>query len=125
MVLNVVGSNPTGHPKTGSRKAFCFFCVRSDENRQVRNRRSRLATHQFLSKKFKTLQKKKNFHGFRHNYFLAGREAGRFAGKNMKIKELCMDERPREKMMAKGADSLSNAEPVSYTHLTLPTMAVV
>lgn len=28
----------------------------------------------------------------------------------MKIKELCMDERPREKMMAKGADSLSNAE---------------
>lgn len=86
------------------------FCIRSDENRQVRNRRSRLATHQFLSKKFKTFQKKKNFHGFRHNYFLAGREAGRFAEKNMKIKELCMDERPREKMMAKGADSLSNAE---------------
>lgn len=28
----------------------------------------------------------------------------------MKIKELCMDERPREKMMAKGAESLSNAE---------------
>ena len=28
----------------------------------------------------------------------------------MKIKELCMDERPREKMMQKGADSLSNAE---------------
>lgn len=28
----------------------------------------------------------------------------------MKIKELCMDERPREKMMSKGADSLSNAE---------------
>ncbi len=28
----------------------------------------------------------------------------------MKIKELCMDERPREKMLAKGADSLSNTE---------------
>ncbi len=28
----------------------------------------------------------------------------------MKIKELCMDERPREKMLAKGADALSNAE---------------
>lgn len=28
----------------------------------------------------------------------------------MKIKELCIDERPREKMMAKGAGSLSNAE---------------
>ncbi|MBR5299636.1 MAG: DNA repair protein RadC [Bacteroidales bacterium] len=28
----------------------------------------------------------------------------------MKIKELCMDERPREKMMQKGADSLSNTE---------------
>ncbi len=28
----------------------------------------------------------------------------------MKIKELCMDERPREKMLAKGADILSNAE---------------
>lgn len=28
----------------------------------------------------------------------------------MKIKELCMDERPREKMMSKGAESLSNAE---------------
>ena len=28
----------------------------------------------------------------------------------MKIKELCIDERPREKMMQKGADSLSNAE---------------
>ena len=35
----------------------------------------------------------------------------RFACKKvMKIKELCMDERPREKMMQKGADSLSNAE---------------
>ena len=30
--------------------------------------------------------------------------------KDMKIKELCMDERPREKMMSKGTDSLSNAE---------------
>lgn len=30
--------------------------------------------------------------------------------KEMKIKELCMDERPREKMQEKGADSLSNAE---------------
>ena len=28
----------------------------------------------------------------------------------MKIKDLCMDERPREKMMEKGAGSLSNAE---------------
>ena len=28
----------------------------------------------------------------------------------MKIKDLCMDERPREKMMQKGAESLSNAE---------------
>ncbi len=28
----------------------------------------------------------------------------------MKIKELCMDERPREKMLAKGADALSNAD---------------
>lgn len=28
----------------------------------------------------------------------------------MKIKELCLDERPREKMMAKGAEALSNAE---------------
>ncbi len=28
----------------------------------------------------------------------------------MKIKDLCMDERPREKMLAKGADALSNAE---------------
>ncbi len=28
----------------------------------------------------------------------------------MKIKELCYDERPREKMLAKGADALSNAE---------------
>ncbi len=28
----------------------------------------------------------------------------------MKIKELCLDERPREKMIAKGADVLSNAE---------------
>ncbi len=28
----------------------------------------------------------------------------------MKIKELCMDERPREKMMAKGVDVLSNTE---------------
>ena len=28
----------------------------------------------------------------------------------MKIKELCIDERPREKMISKGADSLSNAE---------------
>ena len=28
----------------------------------------------------------------------------------MKLKELCMDERPREKMMEKGASSLSNAE---------------
>ena len=30
--------------------------------------------------------------------------------KVMKIKDLCMDERPREKMMQKGAESLSNAE---------------
>lgn len=37
-------------------------------------------------------------------------EGDSFAGKNMKIKELCMDERPREKILAKGADSLSNAE---------------
>ncbi len=28
----------------------------------------------------------------------------------MKIKELCMDERPREKMLAKGAEALSNTE---------------
>ena len=28
----------------------------------------------------------------------------------MKIKELCMDERPREKMQEKGAGSLSNVE---------------
>jgi DNA repair protein RadC len=28
----------------------------------------------------------------------------------MKIKELCIDERPREKMLGKGAESLSNAE---------------
>ncbi len=28
----------------------------------------------------------------------------------MKIKELCMDERPREKMLAKGTDALSNVE---------------
>lgn len=28
----------------------------------------------------------------------------------MKIKELCIDERPREKMLEKGAESLSNAE---------------
>ncbi len=28
----------------------------------------------------------------------------------MKIKDLCLDERPREKMLAKGADALSNAE---------------
>lgn len=28
----------------------------------------------------------------------------------MKIKELCAEERPREKMLAKGADALSNAE---------------
>ncbi len=28
----------------------------------------------------------------------------------MKIKELCMDERPREKMLSKGAGALSNAE---------------
>ena len=31
-------------------------------------------------------------------------------GREMKIKELCPDERPREKMMSKGAESLSNAE---------------
>jgi DNA repair protein RadC len=28
----------------------------------------------------------------------------------MKIKDLCEDERPREKMLHKGADTLSNAE---------------
>ena len=28
----------------------------------------------------------------------------------MKLKELCVDERPREKMLDKGAASLSNAE---------------
>ena len=28
----------------------------------------------------------------------------------MKIKEICVDERPREKMLAKGADAMSNAE---------------
>ena len=28
----------------------------------------------------------------------------------MKIKDLCVDERPREKMLVKGASSLSNAE---------------
>ncbi len=28
----------------------------------------------------------------------------------MKLKELCVDERPREKMLAKGADAMSNAE---------------
>ena len=28
----------------------------------------------------------------------------------MKLKELCTDERPREKMIEKGASSLSNAE---------------
>ncbi len=32
------------------------------------------------------------------------------AAKNMKIKELCIDERPREKMLAKGAEALSNTE---------------
>ena len=30
--------------------------------------------------------------------------------KDMKLKELCTDERPREKMIEKGASSLSNAE---------------
>lgn len=30
--------------------------------------------------------------------------------KEMKIKELCMDERPREKMLEKGAESLSNTD---------------
>lgn len=28
----------------------------------------------------------------------------------MKIKEICVDERPREKMLAKGADAMSNAD---------------
>ena len=34
----------------------------------------------------------------------------RNGGKTMKIKDLCVDERPREKMLVKGASSLSNAE---------------
>lgn len=35
---------------------------------------------------------------------------GKGGGKYMKIKDLCVDERPREKMLGKGASSLSNAE---------------
>ena len=28
----------------------------------------------------------------------------------MKMKDLCVEERPREKMLSKGADAMSNAE---------------
>ena len=33
-----------------------------------------------------------------------------FAAKNMRLKEMCADEMPREKMLAKGAEALSNVE---------------
>ena len=48
----------------------------------------------------------------------------------LSIKEWAEEDRPREKMLQKGASVLSDAEliailigSVSYTHLTLPTIA--
>ncbi len=41
---------------------------------------------------------------------MAGSASSMIFAEKMKIKELCMDERPREKMLSKGAESLSNAE---------------
>ena len=67
MVLNVVGSNPTGHPK---RKSCDFLFLFSGVLADI-----------ILSKKFKTFQKKKNFTGFRHYFFLKTSRTDRFACK--------------------------------------------
>lgn len=45
---------------------------------------------------------------FRHNYWTEAVFLYTFAA--MKIKDLCAEERPREKMLARGADALTNAE---------------
>lgn len=50
-------------------------------------------------------------HTFTQCVISGTKQASLFLNKNdMKLKELCYDERPREKMMDKGANSLSNVE---------------
>ena len=43
----------------------------------------------------------------------------------LKIKEWNTADQPREKLIRFGAGHLTDAEPVSYTHLTLPTILLV
>ena len=78
---------------------------------------SEVETSLFVKKKEKLYKKRKTcrpgalFSRFIHTGHLSLPEGiGRCPVLRMKIKELSLDERPREKMLEKGADALSNAE---------------
>ena len=42
----------------------------------------------------------------------------------MKMKDLCVEERPREKMLSKGADAMSNAELLATVEVKPPRLII-